>query len=88
MKQGDSSQTMLSLLINTGYMSDKILPQLFVFYSWGDSAWIQPQVEFVVKTQYKIGIGANILVSDTKAEPYYGAHRDSSDIYTYVKYEF
>ena len=82
----DDMQTLFTLLINTGFCYDTIMPQVFMMYDVSGEGWIQPQVEYVYGSYWRFGIGANFLMSSNKKQAYFGGMRDNNDIYAWVKF--
>ncbi len=82
----DDIQTLFTLLVNTGYKQDTILPQVFMMYDASGEGWIQPQVEYVYGDFWRFGIGANILMSNDKKQAYFGGMRDNDDVYAWAKF--
>jgi len=84
----DSYQTVISLLINTGYRWDTINPQIIFAYNFTGEGSINPQCEFVVGNNWRFGGGIQILMSHNQKEPYFGGIRHNDQIYVWAKYQF
>ncbi len=82
----DDVQTLFTLLINTGFRNDTVLPQIFMMYDASGEGWAQPQVEFVYGDYIRFGVGANILLSNDKKQAYFGGMRDNDDIYAWLSF--
>jgi len=82
----DHSQTLFTLIMNTGYAHDTILPQIFLMYNASGEGWVQPQVEFVYRNFWRFGIGANLLLSNDKTQGYFGGMRDNDNLYAMAKF--
>jgi hypothetical protein len=82
----DHSQTLFTLVVNTGYNYDTILPQIFMMYNPSGEGWVQPQVEIVYRNYWRFGIGANILMSNDKKQAYFGGMRDNDNLFAWAKF--
>jgi hypothetical protein len=84
----DSYQTLITLLMNTGYRWDTINPQLLTAYNLSGEGYINPQCEFWFGDHWRLGVGVNWLFSHNNKEPYFGIFRHNDQAYTWLKYQF
>ena len=84
----DDVQTLFTFLVNTGYLHNKIRPQVFMMYDCSGEGWVQPQVEFVYGDYWRFGIGANLIYSNNKTQGYFGGMRDDDDLYAWASFSW
>ena len=86
--QTHDNQTVISFLINTGYAYDTITPQLLCAYNFRGEGFINPQVEKWLGNDWRIGLGAHIMLSNNNTNPYFGLQRHQDQVYAWLKYHF
>lgn len=84
----DSSMTQITLIVNTGYWNDTLLPGVAVAVNPDGETLVQPQIEYIYKTNWRFTIGSNIFGGTNKSKPYWGTMRDNDEIYTKIKFSF
>ena len=84
----DSSMTQITLIVNTGYWNDTLLPQVAMAVNPDGETLVQPQIEYIYKTNWRFTIGSSIFGGTNKSKPYWGTMRDNDEIYTKIKYSF
>ena len=67
-------EQIVSLLINTGFLSDNILPEIFAMYDVSyESYWIRPKLGIRYETFWQFEVGANFFEGegdDTQHAPF------------------
>jgi len=84
----DPNQYVFTLLVSTGYRWDTILPQLLMAYNLAGEGMVNPQCEFWLGNNWRLGIGYHMLQSRSPKTPYFGTFRDNDQVYTWLKYQF
>ena len=82
-------ETYASLMMNTGFLSDVITPQMFVFYDASyNQWWINPSVGIKDGTNWRYEIGANWFEGKNSQRLPLGAFKQDSSAYVQVKRMF
>jgi len=81
-------EQVLTLLVNTGFLSDTILPEIFVaydasYYSW----WIKPKLGLQFGTHVRVEAGANIFEGKNTQRLPFGAFDEDDTAYLQVRYQ-
>lgn len=82
-------ETYASLLMNSGFLSDVITPQMFVFYDASyNQWWINPSVGIKNGTHWRYEIGANWFEGKNSQRLPLGAFKNDSTAYAQIKRMF
>jgi hypothetical protein len=84
----DPGSYVFTMLLSTGYRWDTILPQLLMAYNLAGEGMINPQCEFWLGNNWRLGIGYHMLQSRNTKTAYFGTMRDNDQVYTWLKYQF
>jgi hypothetical protein len=84
----DRDQYVFTALVSTGYRWDTINPQLLMAYNLAGEGMFNPQCEFWLGNNWRVGIGYHMLMSRSVNNPYFGLMRDNDQVYTWLKWQF
>jgi hypothetical protein len=84
----DPNSYVFTLLVGTGYRWETIQPQLLMSYGLAGEGMVNPQCEFWLGDNWRIGVGYHAMMSRNTKTAYFGTMRDNDQVYTWLKYQF
>lgn len=88
MQKAHEDSLYLTLLVNTGFDMERIVPEILVVYDITATGWyIKQRVEFKYGDHWRPEIGALVFVGD-KYELPFGDFDNKDEIYLRIKYQF
>lgn len=82
-------ETIATLMVNTGFLSDSITPQMFVAYDASyNQWWIQPSLGLKFGTWWRVDTGANWFEGKNSQRLPFGAFKNDSTAFLQVKRMF
>ncbi len=80
-------EQVLTLLMNTGFLSDSILPEIFVAYDPSYSSWwIHPKLGLAFGSKWRIEVGANIFEGKNTQRLPFGTFDKDDTAYVQLRY--
>lgn len=84
----DHYQNIMSLLINTWYLEDRIQPEILAVYDFSNNGFIRPQLLWDYSDYVSIAIGFQFFYGHNDADGYFGAVRANDEFYWRVRIKF
>jgi len=82
-------QNYFTILVNTGYDNDRILPEaLWCHDFYNNAQFIKARVSFSYGDHWRPEIGVHYFTGDTETYKSFGAYDDRDQIYIKIKYQF
>jgi len=84
----DKTQSIVSLLINTTYRKDTIIPQFVGVVDFSGNGFLQPSIKYEPSDLWEITLSANFIYGSSDDDGYYGPMRRNSEIFTRLRIKF
>jgi len=78
----------VSLLINTQYYHDYIIPQILVVHDFSGNGFIHPSIKYAPGDRWEITLGAILLHGQDNSDSYWGPMRKDDEAYLRFRVKF